>query len=89
MNFYRQARVIGITANTAFNLDSSEYKHKGILLPITGSPYTVSMIMYDPNNSNPSGITLGVVSSSANPYIFPGVVKSITSSVNTNIALLS
>jgi hypothetical protein len=91
MNFYRVGKVVGVTANTELLLNQSQYTHKAILFQNGTSPLggAVKLTFHDANNSTPAGITLTIPSAAAaTPFIFPGVVRSITPVSTQYIVLL-
>jgi hypothetical protein len=93
MNFYRTGKVIGVTANTALNLEGPQFKHKAVMFPngsFTGTPL-IFINLYDSNNPSPLGVTLGIQASTTGqtPYIFPGILRSITPNTTGRIVLLN
>jgi hypothetical protein len=92
MNFYRTGKIVSLTAGTEFELNSSAYKHKAVLLPNgSGLGGLYGIKFYDPSTNAPLGITLTIPTvGSSSPFIIPSVIKSITSVTNSvNIVLLS
>ncbi len=90
MNFYRVGKVVGVTSGTEFFLNESQYTHKGILFQNTSTAgSTVKLTFHDSATTTPAGITLTIpTTAAATPYIFPGVVRSITPTVTQYIVLL-
>jgi len=92
MNFYRVGKVVGLTSGTEFFLNESQYTHKAIMFQ-NGSGFggTFRLTFHDSSTSTPQGITLTVSNSSAGsftPFIYPGVVRSITPTSGQRIVLL-
>ena len=90
MNFYRVGKSVGVTANTEFFLNESQYSHKAILFPnASGAGGSFKLTFHDASTTTPQGITLAVTAGvAAAPYIFPGVVRSITPGTTQRIILL-
>lgn len=92
MNFYRTGKVVGLTANDTLNLDSSSFKHKAVFIPNGSflSQPSMFITLYDTGTSSPAGITLvpQLTTGGQYPYIFPGVIRSIRSTVAGKIVLL-
>jgi hypothetical protein len=90
MNFYRVGKTVGVTQNVELFLNESQHTHKAVLFPnssVGGGTFKVTL--HDGTTSTPQGITLAVVAgTAASPYIFPGVIRSITPSVTQRIVLL-
>lgn len=91
MNFYRVGKVVGVTANTEFFLNQSQHKHKAVLFQNgTGVGSTFKLTFHDAAGVI-DGITLNVSTASTgsfNPFIYPGVVRSVTPTVTQKIVLL-
>jgi hypothetical protein len=91
MNFYRVGKVVGVTANTELLLNQSQYKHKAVLFQNGTTPLggTMKLTFHDSANTAPAGITLTIpAAAAATPFIFPGVVRSITPATTQFIVLL-
>lgn len=92
MNFYRVGKVVGVTANTEFFLNEPQHIHKAILFQ-NGSSLggTFRLTFHDSSTTIPAGITLTVSTTSTgafSPFIYPGVVRSITPGTTQTIVLL-
>ena len=92
MNFYRVGKVIGLTANQGFTFDQSAFTHKAVMIPngSFGSTPLLTVYFHDAATTTPLGITFVPQATSAGqcPYIIPGVLKAINSTVAGRIVLL-
>lgn len=93
MNFYRTGKVIGVTGGVSYNLESSQFKHKAIMVPNGGFTGTVQLFgtFYDTGGQTSLGMTLACQANTSGqyPYIIPAIFRSVRTNFDGRLVLLS